>query len=128
VLPIYKSDDKRKCENYRPISILPIISKIFERCVFNQVYTYLNENTLLSKYQAGFRPKNSTLSALIQMCDDCYANIRLRAIPLENRGIAALTNCQACLIKLRLLVYISKQGQKHLLKGAVSNDSISQFA
>ena len=49
---------------------------------------------------------------------------RLRAIPLENRGIAALTNCQACLIKLRLLVYISKQGQKHLLKGAVSNDSI----
>ena len=57
VLPIYKSDDKRQCENYRPISILPIISKIFERCVFNQVYTYLNENTLLSKYQAGFRPK-----------------------------------------------------------------------
>jgi hypothetical protein len=50
--------------------------------------------------------------------------IRLRAIPLENRGIAALTNCQACLIKLRRLVYISKQGQKHLLKGAVSNDSI----
>ena len=70
ILPIYKSGDKRKCENYRPISILPIISKIFERCVFNQVYTYLNENTLLSKYQAGFRPKNSTLRALIQMCDD----------------------------------------------------------
>jgi hypothetical protein len=61
VLPIYKSDDKRKCENYRSISILPIISKIFERCVFNQVYTYLNENTLLSKYQAGFRLKNSLI-------------------------------------------------------------------
>ena len=54
----------------------------------------------------------------------CSQGPRLRAIPLENRGIAALTNCRACLIKLRLLVYISKQGQKHLLKGAVSNDSI----
>ncbi|CAB4022158.1 Hypothetical predicted protein, partial [Paramuricea clavata] len=69
VLPIYKSEDRQKCENYRPISILPIISKIFERLVFNQLYKYLNENSLLSKYQSGFRPKNSTLSALIQMCD-----------------------------------------------------------
>jgi sarcosine oxidase/L-pipecolate oxidase len=75
VLPIYKSDDNRKCENYLPIPVLPIISKILERCVFNQVYTYLNENTLLSKYQAGFRPKNSTLIVLIQMCDDWYANM-----------------------------------------------------
>ena len=49
--------------------------KIFERCVFNQVYTYLKEYSLLSKYQAGFRPKNSTLNALIQMCDDWYANM-----------------------------------------------------
>ena len=75
VLPIYKTDDKRKCENYRPISILPIISKIFERSVFNQVYSYLNDNWLLSKYQAGFRPKNSTMAALIQMCDEWYANM-----------------------------------------------------
>ena len=75
VLPIYKLDDKRKCENYRPISILPIIGKIFERSGFNQVYSYLNDNSLLSKYQVGFRPKNSTLSALIQMCDEWYANL-----------------------------------------------------
>ena len=70
VLPIYKAEDKRKCENYRPISILPIVSKVFEREVFNQVYRYLSENSLLSRFQSGFRPKHSTLSALIQMCDD----------------------------------------------------------
>ncbi|CAB4022776.1 RNA-directed DNA polymerase from mobile element jockey-like, partial [Paramuricea clavata] len=75
VLPIYKSEDRQKCENYRPISILPIISKIFERLVFNQLYKYLNEHSLLSKYQSGFRPKNSTLSALIQMCDAWYTNM-----------------------------------------------------
>ena len=75
VIPIYKSEDRKKCENYRPISILPIISKIFERSVFNQLYEFLNANSLLSKYQFGFRPKNSTLAALIQMCDAWYENM-----------------------------------------------------
>ena len=69
VIPIYKSEDKRKCENYRPISILPIISKIFEGEVFTQIYSFLNKHSLLSKFQSGFRPKHGTLGALIQMCD-----------------------------------------------------------
>lgn len=73
--PIYKSEDRRKCENYRPISILPIISKVFEREVFGQIYGYLNENSLLSKFQSGFRPKHGTLAALIQMCDQWLANM-----------------------------------------------------
>ena len=69
VIPIYKSEDKRKCENYRPISILPIISKIFEGELFTQIYSFLNKHELLSKFQSGFRPKHGTLGALIQMCD-----------------------------------------------------------
>ncbi len=75
VVPIYKSNNRQKCENYRPISILPTISKILERSVFNQIYKFLNDNSLLSKYQSGFRPKNSTLTALIQMCDTLYENM-----------------------------------------------------
>ena len=75
VVPIFKSEDRKKCENYRPISILPIISKIFERSVFNQLYEFLNANYLLSKHQFGFRPKYSTLAALIQMCDAWYENM-----------------------------------------------------
>ena len=65
----------KKCENYRPISILPIISKVFERSIFNQLYQFLNENSLLSKHQFGFRPKNSTLTALIEMCDALYESM-----------------------------------------------------
>ena len=54
VIPIYKSENRSKCENCPPISILPIISKVFEREVFNQIYRYLNENSLISKFQSGF--------------------------------------------------------------------------
>ena len=67
VIPIYKSEDKRKCENCRPISILPIVSKIFEGEVFS--------HALLSKFQSGFRPKHGTLAALIQMCDQRLAGM-----------------------------------------------------
>ena len=75
VTPIHKSEDKRKCENYQLISILPIISKVFEGQVFRQVYQYLSENSLLPRFQSGFRPRFSTLSALIQMCDEWLRNI-----------------------------------------------------
>ena len=61
-------------ENYRPISISPI-NKCFEKEVFRQVYSYLTDNNLLPKYQSGFRPKHSKLSALIQMCNDWLNNM-----------------------------------------------------
>ena len=69
IIPIYKSEDRKKCENYRPISILPVISKVFENEIFSQLYEHLNENTLLSDRQCGFRPKYGTNVALIEMCD-----------------------------------------------------------
>ena len=73
--PIYKSENRKKCENCRPVSILPIISQIFESSVFNQLYDILNSNSLLSKHQFGFSPKYSNLAALIQMCDAWYENM-----------------------------------------------------
>ena len=56
--------------NYRRISILTIISKVFEKEVFQQLYHYLKVNSVLSKFQSDLRPLHSTVSALIQMCDD----------------------------------------------------------
>ena len=73
--PVYKSDDRLKCENYRPISILPIVSKVFEREVFRQIYSFVSDNSLLYKFQSGFRPKHSTLSSFIQMFEDSLVNI-----------------------------------------------------
>ena len=75
VTPIFKSGDRRQSENYRPISILLVVSKVFEREVFRQLYSYLTENSLLSKFQSGFRPKHSTATALIQMYDEWLENM-----------------------------------------------------
>jgi len=60
VIPIYKSNDSLNPSNYRPISLLSTFSKILEKIVFNRLYTYLDENSLLSTHQFGFRPHHST--------------------------------------------------------------------
>ena len=75
VTPIFKADSKVDPANYRPISVLTVIAKLFEKAIFNQVYSYLSDNKLLSKYQSGFRPMHSTLTALIDITDNWYLNI-----------------------------------------------------
>ena len=53
-----KKKDQSDLENYRPVSILPIFSKVYERCVYDQIYEYFNK--ILSKQQRGFRQGFST--------------------------------------------------------------------
>ena len=55
VFPLYKKNDRTDAQNYRPISVLPAISKICEMVVYDQLYGYLNSNGLLTKNQSGFR-------------------------------------------------------------------------
>ena len=70
VHPIHKSGDPANPSNYRPISILPVISKIVERAIQRQLYYYLNSNKLLSSSQHGFRPRHSTETALTVVTDN----------------------------------------------------------
>ena len=66
---LHKSGDKSAPENYRPISVLPILSKILEKAVHQQLYAYLEENKRLSSKQFGFRPKSSTSTAVGHFSD-----------------------------------------------------------
>jgi len=69
VVPLFKKGS-RSCEgNYRPVSILPVISKIFEKVVYKQFYKYLSDNDVIYKFQSGFRSSFSTDTALTYMCD-----------------------------------------------------------
>ncbi len=86
VTPIYKSGSRNDMNNYRPISVLPIVSKIMEKIVAYQFLEYLVENNLLSPHQYGFRPKHSTTTSLIQLTED----IRTGLDRNEATGMVAL--------------------------------------
>ena len=75
ITPIHKSDAKNDPNNYRPISVLPIVAKVFEKIAFDQLYAYLTENNILTKFQSGFRANHSTLTALLSATESWFNNI-----------------------------------------------------
>ena len=75
VTPIFKDGDKSVEKNYRPISVLPVVSRLFDKLVYNQLYQYLNENNLLASSQSGFRALHSTITALLKCIDDWYSGL-----------------------------------------------------
>ena len=77
VTPIFKEGKKSSKVNYRPISVLPVVSRIFEKLVYNQLYEYFNTNSLLSSSQSGFRAMHSTTTALLKCTDDWYSGLDL---------------------------------------------------
>ena len=64
VIPLFKSGNRNLMSNYRPISILPTISKIFEKLIHVRLYQFLDENRVLFNYQFGFRKAHSTIHAV----------------------------------------------------------------
>ena len=69
VTPIFKNGTKSSLDNYRPISILPVFSKLLERTVHRQLYSYLEENNFLTDRQFGFRKSRNTSQAIAHITD-----------------------------------------------------------
>ncbi len=86
VIPLLKKGDPSDVNNYRPISILPIASKILEKIISNQLLNFLETNTAFSNCQHGFRPRLSTESALTIKTDAIFKN-------MDDRKISLLTLC-----------------------------------
>ena len=72
VIPLFKKGERRDLNNYRPISIIPVVAKVFERIIYNQVYAFLKDNNLLTSSQSGFRSLHSTVTALLE-ATNCWA-------------------------------------------------------
>ena len=72
VQPVHKKHDHLLISNYRPISLLPICGKNLEKIVFDQVYSFLNVNNLLSRFQSGFRPGDSCIYKLVPITSSIY--------------------------------------------------------
>ena len=79
IIPIYKKGETSSLKNYRPISLIPIISKVFERDLYDQIITYMNK--FLSPYLFGYRKGYSTEQCLIVM-------VELWKKALDNKGVA----------------------------------------
>ena len=75
VIPLFKKGSALNMDNYRPISVLPVISKPLEREVHNQLTKYLREHKILSPYQYGFRKLHSTEFATLAFADTIRRNI-----------------------------------------------------
>ena len=60
VIPIYKIAEKDQLKNFRPVSLLPAFSKIFEKVMYNKITEYFNHKNMFYKHQYGFRSKHAT--------------------------------------------------------------------
>ena len=83
VIPIFKKGDPSLFENYRPISLLPAISKVVEKIIALQLSSYFEKNKLLFDNQYGFRPKHSTEHAALELIDRITNKMDTNEIPLN---------------------------------------------
>ena len=138
VTPIFKKSAESELNNYRPISVLPIVSKIFEKIVYQQLYDYLNENNLLSNYQSGFRSLCSTQTALLEATNNwpinrdngllngvIFIDLKKAFDTIDHEIILRkLVNYEVDENSLRWFsLYLSNRGQKCNVNGALSNAS-----
>ena len=86
VIPVHKKSEKQLVKNYRPISLLPIFGKIFEKITFHRIYNFLLKEQLLNPNQSGFRPSYSCINQLLAITHeifeafDCYAPLGIRSV------------------------------------------------
>ena len=139
VTPVFKKGDKQLIKNYRPISLLPICGKFLEKNIFNNLYSYLHTNNLLTKNQSGFRTGDSTANQLLYLLDEIHQafdstkSFEVRAVfldiskafdkvwhdglifKLEQNGISGNI--------LKLQNYLSNRKQRAVLNGSYSDFS-----
>ena len=70
VTAIYKEGEKSEKSNYRPISVLHVLSRLFEKLIYNQLYQYLERGEFLTSEQSGFRALHSSATCLLKCNDD----------------------------------------------------------
>ena len=82
VIPLFKKGDPTSINNYRPISLLPALSNIFEHVIYNQINNYFTLNNLYYEGQYGFRSKHSTELAALDIIDTITSRMEKGNIPI----------------------------------------------
>ena len=74
VVPFYQKGDKQNLKNYRPVSLLLICRKFFERLIFNEMFSFFLANNLLAPNQSGFKPGDSCINQLLSITHEIYSS------------------------------------------------------
>lgn len=84
---MYKGGDVDDVNNYRPVSLLPVVSKILEKIIANQLMKYLESNRLISDSQHGFRSHFSTETAFLKVSNEIYKDMDEKKFTLLSLSI-----------------------------------------
>ena len=123
VIPIFKGGTREDPSNYRPISILPTISKIFERHIAQQLHTFFKDTDIIHVTQSGFRKQHSCHTALTRLIDAFLREIDngkyVGAVFLDLRKAFDLVDHQILIHKLKLYQFSDKT--VHIFKSYLNN-------
>ena len=123
VIPIYKSGNRDDANNYRPISILPTMSKIFERHIASQMLSYFDKTDIIHRKQSGFRKNHSCSTALTHLIDlwlhDIDIGKYIGTVFLDLKKAFDLVDHQILIYKLKL--YHFSEISIKLFKSYLSN-------
>ena len=86
VCPVHKKETENLLQNYRPISLLPIFSKIFEEMIYNSLYSYIITNKLLNPCQSAFQKGYSCVSQLLNITHDIFKKLDSEP-PVNTRSV-----------------------------------------
>ena len=123
IKPIFKNDDKNDISNYRPISILPVLSKIFERVTLNQLTQYFEKHELLTGFQHAYRKFHGTVTCLFELLNEIYQLIdnknKVAIVSLDLSKAFDTINHQLLIQKLKS--FNLKSNATDFLKSYLSN-------
>lgn len=124
VVPIYKGKGRTEDpDNYRQISILPIISKVLEKIIFDQIITFVDKHEVLYEHQYGFRKKHDTTGAIMGLVNYILDSIENKRLCFSLfTDLTKAFDCVSHDILLQKLEFYGVRGLAHrLLKSYLSN-------
>jgi sarcosine oxidase/L-pipecolate oxidase len=75
VTPVFKEGNKADCGNYRSISVISVVAKLFEKLVYQQLRSFMTLNNILVEQQSGFRPQHSMETTLLSSTNEWLYNM-----------------------------------------------------